>query len=86
MCLALLILQVSQLTVDGTFSLVPVTDLFKCSITGFECPDLRGQVSDDAVLSARGYVERAIKAVCWSIILKNPLTMITFDRTEHLTI
>jgi hypothetical protein len=65
MYLALLTLKVSQLTVDGApFSLAPVTDSFKCSITsGFEYPNLRCQVSDDAVLSVHGYVERAIKAV-----------------------
>jgi hypothetical protein len=53
MCLALLTLQVSQLTVDDApFSLAPVTDSFKCSITsGFECPNLRCQVSNDDVLS-----------------------------------
>jgi hypothetical protein len=43
MCLALLTLQVLRLTIDGAlFSLVPVIDSFKCSITsGFKCPNLR---------------------------------------------
>jgi hypothetical protein len=65
MYLTLLTLQVSQLTIDNApFSLAPVTDSFKCSITsGFECPNLRCQVSDDAVLSVRGCAEHAIKAV-----------------------